>query len=123
MTSAQLQPASAPGRPMGAVRLYGRIPWDSRDARRLIVGLLGLIWVALCAGALEPVVVAVLTDSVLSGKAGANAYTGWLLRAMPAGHTAQVVGLAVAWLVLRLLSDVCTLAREMINNRLRYNGT
>src|SRR4051812_6724087 len=103
MTSAQLKSASASGRPMGGVRFYGWILSYFRDDRRLIIGLLGLIWISLCAGALEPVVVAVVTDSVLSGKTGGNSYTDWLLRAMPPGHTAQVIGLAITWLVLRLL--------------------
>ena len=30
---------------------------------------------------------------------------------------------ALAWLVLRGINDTVTLLREMINNRLRYNGT
>jgi ABC-type multidrug transport system fused ATPase/permease subunit len=104
-------------------RFYGRILSYFGADRGLIAGLVGLIWISLGAGALEPAVVALLTDSVLSGPPGPNRYTRWLFDLLPESKTGQIVGLAMAWLLLRLVGDVCLMLREMINNRLRYNGT
>ena len=66
---------------------------------------------------------AVLTDTVLSGRPGGNAFSRSLLSILPGGTAARVVTLALGWLLLQVTNDVVTLLREMINNRLRYNGT
>lgn len=109
-----------------ALGFYSRILSYFRRDRGLLFSLVCLIWLALALGAVEPAAVAVLTDRVLAGKATAvtnNTFTrvafGWL----PTGRGKQVICLALAWLAVRALNDTITLAREMINNRLRYNGT
>jgi subfamily B ATP-binding cassette protein MsbA len=88
----------------------------------LIGGLVLLVWIALAAGALGPAVIALLTDSVLTGKTVENPIMRRLLAAAPAGQTGKVISLVLIWLGLQVSNDTITLLREMINNRLRYNG-
>jgi ATP-binding cassette subfamily B protein len=104
-------------------KFYWRILSYFRRDRLLLLALLGLIWIALSMGALEPAAVAVLTDRVLAGKGHPNAFTKLLLHLLPAGKIGQVVTLAALWLALRVINDATTMLREMLNNQLRYNGT
>ncbi len=112
-----------PSRSASLFWLYRRILAYFFEDLRLIGVLVVLIWMALGVGVVGPAVIAVLTDSVLSAKP----QTGWgarlLLWIIPTGKTHQVVALALAWLILQITNDALTLLREMINNRLRYNGT
>ena len=102
---------------------YARILSYFRADRWPLVALVVLIWVALGVGALGPAVVAVLTDAVLNGRPADNVYARLLLPSLPAGKVAQVAALALIWLTLQVTNDTVLLLREMINNRLRYNGT
>src|SRR5688572_888380 len=95
-----------PSKPTSGVRFYARILSYFRDDRLLIGILVGLIWLALLAGALEPLVMALLIDSVLSGKTVTTPYIGALVNMFPAGRTGQVLGLALAWFTCRLFLDV-----------------
>src|SRR3954464_1820186 len=106
---------------MAGASLYARLLSYFRPDRSLITALVVLIWIALGVGALQPVVIAVLTDAVLSGRPAANPYAQRLIALAPAGTTGRVVALAATWLALQVTNDVVTLLREMINNRLRYN--
>lgn len=105
-------------------RFYGRILSYFRADWLLILLLIGMIWLALGFGSLQPAAVALLTDKVLSsGKPMNNPFSRLLLTMLPKSRMGQVVTLAVMWLLLQAANDVLTLFREMINNQLRYNGT
>ena len=110
------------GRPSSGVRFYRRIFAYFRGDGRLMAVLIGLIGTALVLGAVEPAAVAVLTDAVL-GKQAANLFTRFLLHLMPANKGGQIFWLAVGWLAVKASNETVTLLREMINNRLKYNGT
>src|SRR6185312_13426466 len=105
------------------VRFYSRILSYFKKDGLLLFALLALIWTALGVGALEPAAFAVLVDRVLAGKGHPNAFTKLLLHLLPTTKPGQVMALAGIWLVLRSINETATLLREMINNRLRYNGT
>jgi ATP-binding cassette, subfamily B, bacterial len=104
-------------------RFYCRILAYFKADWRLILALVGMIWLALALGTLQPAAVALLTDKVLSGKPLNNFFSRLLVSILPEGRLAQVVALAVLWLGLQVANDLITLLREMINNQLRYNGT
>lgn len=104
-------------------RFYLRIFSYFRRDWLLILALVGLIWLSLGFGTLQPAAVALLTDKVLSGKPMTNVFSRLLVDILPPGRIGQVVCLAVLWLFLQAANDVITLLREMINNQLRYNGT
>jgi subfamily B ATP-binding cassette protein MsbA len=105
------------------VSFYRRILSYFRKDGLLLFALLALIWTALGVGALEPAAFAVLVDRVLAGKGHPNAFTKLLLHLLPSSKPGQVMALASIWLGLRAINETATLLREMINNRLRYNGT
>jgi ABC-type multidrug transport system fused ATPase/permease subunit len=105
------------------MRFYARILSYFRGDWLLILALVGLIWLALGFGTLQPAAVALLTDKVLSGKPLNNVFSRLLVDILPEGRMGQVVALAFLWLLLQSANDVLTLLREMINNQLRYNGT
>jgi subfamily B ATP-binding cassette protein MsbA len=106
------------------VRFYKRI-LSYFTADWLLIGVLvALIWVALFAGVLEGAAYGVVMDSVLSDRIR----TDWPSRMImwPLAHYDRahlIVALALFWLGLRALNDTVLLLREMINHRLRYNGT
>ena len=104
-------------------RFYFRILSYFRGDLRLIIALIGMIWLALGLGALQPAVIATLTDKVLSAKPADNVFSQLLLMHLPTGKAGQVLGLAIIWLVLQVCNDTLTMLREMANNKLRYNGT
>lgn len=104
-------------------RFYLRIFSYFKRDWLLIAGLVGLIWLSLAFGTLQPASVALLTDKVLSGRPANNVFSRLLVDILPAGRMAQVVTLAVLWVTLQFAIDFMTLLREMINNKLRYNGT
>ena len=114
--------SSTIGRASGT-RFYVRILSYFKNDWRLIVALIVLIWVALALGALQPVILATLTDKVLSGRSAGNGFADLVLSRLPATRTGQVLGLAAIWFLLQIGNDTLTLLREMINNQLRYNGT
>jgi subfamily B ATP-binding cassette protein MsbA len=90
---------------------------------RLIFALLLMIWVSLSLAALQPAVIAALTDKVLSGRPAQNFLTDFLIHLIPKTQIGQVLALAGLWFAFQVGNDVLTLLREMANNRLRYNGT
>src|SRR5690348_6550778 len=112
-----------PAEPGGGMHFYLRAFRYFRSDWRLVLALVMLIWLALGLGALAPAAIAVLTDSVLTGKPPSNLLTRALLAAVPASKVAQILCVAFAWLVLQIANETVTLLREMINNQLRYNGT
>ena len=113
------QPKKAPS----GVRFYLRVLGYFRQDGVLIALLTVLIWISLGLGATGPAVIAVLTDDVLANTPhGSNAFTRQVVRLLPAHRTSQVLALAIVWLALQISNDTLTLAREMLNNRLRYNG-
>src|SRR5690348_3331972 len=112
-----------PAEPGGGMHFYLRAFRYFRADWRLILALVGLIWLALGLGALAPAAIAVLTDSVLGGRPASNVFTRALLTAVPSAKVAQVLGVAFVWLILQIANETVTLLREMINNQLRYNGT
>lgn len=105
------------------VRFYARVLSFFAADRLLITLLVVLIWLSLAAGVLEGAVVFVVTDAILSDKEP----TGWMgrlvLSVLPSDRASRVIGLAALWLLIRAANDTFLLLREMINNRLRYNGT
>lgn len=105
------------------IRFYLRILFYFRADGWLVTRLVLLIWLALGLGTLGPAIIAVLTDTVLSGKPAANPFARLLLDFLPGSKTALVIALAAVWLTLQAANETLTMAREMINNRLRYNGT
>ena len=105
------------------VRFYARILSYFRGDLKLIFGLLLMIWVSLSLAALQPAVIAALTDKVLSGRPAQNFLTDFLIRLLPKTQIGQVLALAGLWFAFQVGNDVLTLLREMANNRLRYNGT
>src|SRR4051812_12343074 len=106
-------------------RFYLRVMRYFRPDRGRIAVLVALIWVALAAGVLEGAVVAVLTDAVLSDHPPAAPTSRWLLELLGSdvSRATRILQLAAAWFIFRAIIDVAQLLREMINNRLKYNGT
>ncbi|HEY2587610.1 MAG TPA: ABC transporter ATP-binding protein [Tepidisphaeraceae bacterium] len=104
-------------------RFYCRILSYFRADWLLILLLIGIIWLALGLGALQPAAVALLTDKVLSGKPLNNFFSRLLVAILPEGRLAQIVALSVLWVALQVCNDLITLFREMINKQLFYNGT
>ena len=104
-------------------RFYVRILSYFRDDWQLIAGLVVFIWLSLAVGALQPMLLATLTDRVLSGRSSDNLFTHFLFTLLPQSKIGQVVALALLWACLQIASDTLTMLREMANNRLRYNGT
>lgn len=104
-------------------RFYCRILSYFKADWLLILILIGMIWLALGLGALQPAAVALLTDKVLSGKPLNNFFSRLLVAILPEGRLAQIVALSVLWLALQVCSDMLMLFREMINKQLSYNGT
>lgn len=102
---------------------YARILSYFASDRFLLASLVVMIWAALGLGALQPAVIAVLTDQVLTGKSTGNFFTYLATHVLPAGKIGQVLTLALLWMLLQIGNDTLTLLREMANNRLRYNGT
>jgi subfamily B ATP-binding cassette protein MsbA len=107
----------------GDAGFYLRIAGYFKADRWLIAALVGLIWLALAVGACGPAVFALLTDTVLTGKTGTGFVEHFLLPILPTSGSGQIVLLALLWMLLLMSNDTLTLFREMINNRLRYNGT
>ena len=113
-------------KPAGGVRFYARILSYFKPDGWLITLLVALIWVALLAGILEGAAVAVLLDAVLSDRPRTDAPSRLLqawLAWLPADRAGRVLALAILWLGFRVVIDTSLLLREMINNRLRFNGT
>ena len=111
------------GRQTSGTRFYARILAYFRADAPLLMALIVMIWLALGMGALQPAVIAVLTDQILTGKSTSNFFTHLTLSLLPNGKIGQVVALAILWMLLQIANDTLTLLREMANNRLRYNGT
>ncbi|HSI33073.1 MAG: ABC transporter ATP-binding protein [Phycisphaerae bacterium] len=108
--------------PRGA-GLYRRILAYFRPDLRLILLLIGLIWVSLLAGVLEGAAVGTLTDTLLSPAPRNDWLTRTILAPLGPSRPARLVWLALLWLAVRATNDVVTLFREMINHRLRLAGT
>lgn len=102
---------------------YARIFSYFRADRWLIGALVALIWVSLLAGVLEGAAVAVLTDVVVSSRPRTDLPSRVVQALLGGSWAGRLIGLAVFWLLLRLTHDMVQLLREMINHRLRYNGT
>ncbi|MGE5611740.1 MAG: ABC transporter transmembrane domain-containing protein, partial [Bacillota bacterium] len=115
--------AAVDGSSNSGVRFYWRILSYFGEDRRLIGVLIALIWVSLLAGVLEGAAVGVLTDVLVSYQPSSDLPSRLFLRLLGSDWIAWVVCLAIFWLILRLTHDVVQLLREMINHRLRYNGT
>ncbi|MDB5296052.1 MAG: hypothetical protein JWO31_2035 [Phycisphaerales bacterium] len=110
-------------RPTGGVAFYARIlGYFKPDARRIAL-LVGLIWLSLLVGVLEGAAAGVLVDAVLSDRPPTDTPSRLLLGWLPDGRAGRVPALALLWLAFRAANDTAMLLREMINNRLRYDGT
>ena len=120
-----LPPAPRRRRPIrSGLEFYARMLSYFRADWKLLSGLVLLIWMALGLGVLEGAVVSVLFDAVLSAKNPSGFAAHFLMAPFRAdARMTQVIALAAMWLLTRALNDTVTLLREMINNRLRYNGT
>ena len=70
-------------------RFYARIFSYFRRDWLLILALVGLIWLSLGFGTLQPAAVALLTDKVLSGKPMSNVFSRLLVDILPAGRLAK----------------------------------
>jgi subfamily B ATP-binding cassette protein MsbA len=121
--SATARSAGASTPPSSGIKFYRRILSYFAEDRRLIAALVVLIWVSLLAGVLEGAAVGVLTDVLVSYQPSRDLPSRLFLRLLGSDWVAWVICLAVFWLVLRLTHDAVQLLREMINHRLRYNGT
>jgi ABC-type multidrug transport system fused ATPase/permease subunit len=122
MTAAEAAAADLDGGGPG-VQFYLRVLGYFRPDVWRIGVLVGLIWVALAAGALEVTVVAVLTDAVLSDRPPTSPAGAWLLGLVGPDRGLRIVWLGVSWLLFRITVDTCQLLREMVNYRLKYDGT
>src|SRR5579864_9424043 len=105
------------------VTFYGRIFSYFRGDRRLLAALVALIWMTLLADTLQPYAIAALVDRVLSGDTSIHWGARLMLQLLPAGKTAQIIGLALIWLLLALLLETGMLLRAIVNARIQYNGT
>ena len=120
-----LPPLSHPAvPPHGGAAFYKRIFSYFKSDGVLIATLVALIWVALLAGVLEGAAYGVLIDSVLSDRARTDWPSRILMTPFANYDRSQLIlALALAWLGLRVLNDTVLLLREMINHRIRFNGT
>jgi ATP-binding cassette, subfamily B, bacterial len=130
-TSLHPQPEDATSSPTPRRRLirsglafYARMLSYFNADWKLLAALVVLIWMALGLGVLEGAVVSVLFDAVLSSRTPSG-FAAHLLMSpiLTNARMTQVIALALLWLLTRIFNDTVTLLREMINNRLRYNGT
>lgn len=104
------------------MHVYFRALRYFRPDLRLILILLGLIGLQTALGLLGAWPMAVLVDSVLSATPKKSGVHGLFLAVLPTSALGQVVGLALAGLVLKLLQEVLTLVRTMVTARINYNG-
>lgn len=87
-----------------------------------IVFSLALVGLSTVMGLLWPFPLAILIDSVLGDKSGNHWIYRMFFNLAPEDKTSQVIALAVALLVLRLLAEVLRMTQTLINIRIGYNG-
>jgi ATP-binding cassette, subfamily B, bacterial len=85
--------------------------------------LVALINVSICVGLLEAWPLAVLIDSVLTGRPSGDWMHGLFLSVMPADKVGQVVGLVLMGMGLHIIGYLAWFGRMMINYHLNYRGT
>jgi len=102
--------------------LYRRALAYYRPDRRLILTLLFLIAFSITLGLLQAWPTAVLIDAVLTHSPKSDFFHRLFLFALPKSKLAQVIGITLIGMAMKIIQDTITMVRVMINNRLKYNG-
>src|SRR5205814_9578931 len=106
------------------MRFYLRAISYFRSDRWLIASLLILIAGAILLGLLQAWPMAILVDAVLTPQPRAHTWIHRLFLApLPNSRLAQVLGVTLVSMAMKITQDTITMFRAMINNKLRYNGT
>ena len=102
---------------------YSRaLAYFRRDRGRVAV-LLGLIALSIVLGLLQAWPTAVLLDVVLTpNPRHPSIFHRIFLAPLPDNRLAQVIGVALIGMFLKVAQDTITTFRVMLNNRLKYNG-
>ncbi len=104
------------------MKLYLRAVRYFRQDRRYILLLCGLIFVSIGIGLLQVWPMAVLVDEVLAPVPHSTWVHRLFLAPFPRNRLAQVIGITLIGMGLKIAQDTITMLRLMINNRLRCNG-
>ncbi len=104
------------------MRLYLRSLSYFRSDSPLILLWLLLIGLSLAAGMLSVWPMAILVDSVLTQQTRTDWAHRLFLSPLPDGRLGQIVGLAVAGLLLKLFQEIVALAQSVVSNHINYNG-
>src|SRR3954468_22906522 len=91
--------------------------------RGLVLLLLGMITFCIGVGLLQAWPTAVLVDAVLTpNPRQTSIFHRIFLAPLPDNKLAQVIGVAMIGMVLKIVQDTIVTLRVMLNNRLKYNG-
>src|SRR4051812_30866887 len=104
------------------MRLYLRAVSYFRQDWPLVVLLLAVIFVASGVGLLMAWPMAILVDSVLASPTKHDFIHRLFLAPLPKGRLGQVIGLAVAGLLLKGMQDLLQMGQTVIANKINYNG-
>src|SRR5688572_6678962 len=109
------------------MKAYGRfirriLSYFRRDLP-LVLALVVLIGVSLAVDVLLVWPVSIMVDVVFAARPKDDALYRGFLALLPKDKLGQVIGLALTYLLLKVVLETIFLCRMMINNRLKYSGT
>lgn len=85
--------------------------------------LVALIGCSVGLGLLSAWPMAILVDAVLTPTPHISSLQGFLLSCLGEDKVTQILGIALAGMFIKVLSDGIWMLRMMLNNRIRYNGS
>jgi ATP-binding cassette, subfamily B, bacterial len=102
--------------------LYFRVVSYFRKDWSLIVALLTLIGISIAIGLLQAWPMAILVDAVLTPQPRYGWVHRLFLAPLPHNMLAQVIGITLIGMFLKVAQDGLTLVKTMINHQIDYNG-
>jgi ABC-type multidrug transport system fused ATPase/permease subunit len=103
-------------------RLYCRALSYFREDMPLVFGWIFLICLSTALGLLSAWPMAILLDSVLATPTRTDTIHRLMLGALPSSRVGQIIGLAVAGLILKFLQDLLGAAQTLVSSQVNYNG-
>ncbi len=103
-------------------RFYARALAYFRPDLPLVALLLALIGLSTVLGLLMAWPMAVLVDSVMVTTPKTDLIHRLFLAPLPSSRLGQIIGLAIAGLLLKFGQDLISMVRTIVNNRINYNG-
>ncbi|MGN6370851.1 MAG: ABC transporter ATP-binding protein [Phycisphaerae bacterium] len=102
--------------------LYRRSLRYFKADRRLVAALLGTIALQTALSLIAAWPMAILVDSVLTLTPNTTGIHHLFLTMLPHSQVHQVIALAVATLLFKLIGDLLTMTRNLLTNHINYNG-